>query len=172
MEKTDFGIRSLLNNYSFNDFIKDISIPLLVSTTLVIMSICKSNDSLELLSDIVNLALEIVPALFALLLTAYLFLLTFFQADKLHNLLSSQEGKELYLQLNSSFALCILVSVIALALSLVVYFVLKLDCFCIYADIINYGTIFILSLFLGFLVKIQFDIVIDLYNCGQVTFFM
>ena len=77
MEKTDFGIRSLLNNYSFNDFIKDISIPLLVSTTLVIMSICKSNDSLELLSDIVNLALEIVPALFALLLTAYLFLLTF-----------------------------------------------------------------------------------------------
>ena len=172
MEKTDFGIRSLLNNYSFNDFIKDISIPLLVSTTLVIMSICKSNDSLELLSDIVNLALEIVPALFALLLTAYLFLLTFFQTEKLQNLLDSQDGKELYVQLNASFALCILVSVIALTLSRVIYFVIKLGYTCMCADIINYVTIFILSLFLGFLVKIQFDIVIDLYNCGQTIFYI
>lgn len=172
MAKNNFGIKSLLNNYSFKDFIKDIIIPLIISVLLTMVSMCVVKDSFGLLSDVVDLALEIIPALFALLLTAYLFLLTFFQADKLHNLLSSQEGKELYLQLNSSFALCILVSVIALALSLVVYFVLKLDCFCIYADIINYGTIFILSLFLGFLVKIQFDIVIDLYNCGQVTFFM
>ncbi|WP_405310611.1 hypothetical protein [Methanobrevibacter sp.] len=165
--ETRFGIKALLKNYSFGDFIKDITIPLIVSSVLVMLSIYKKIDTLVLLSNIISLALEIVPALFALLLTAYLFLLTFFQAEKLQNILGSQKGKELYLQLNANFALCVLVAIIALSFSLTIYFVLDLGLCCIYADIINYVAIFTLSLFLGFLVKIQFDIAVDLYNCGQ-----
>ena len=66
MAKNNFGIKSLLNNYSFKDFIKDIIIPLIISVLLTMVSMCVVKDSFGLLSDVVDLALEIFPALFAL----------------------------------------------------------------------------------------------------------
>lgn len=172
MEKNNFGIKGILQHYSFIDYLKDIIIPFLFAVAIVLFAIYKKYDSLRLLVNVIDIALDIVPALFSLLLTAYLFLLTFMQTEKLRVLFSSDKGKQLLLQLNSSFALCVLTSAISLALVMVIYFVVKLEFLCVYADLINYFTIFIVSILLGFLIKIQFSIVIDLYNCGQATFYM
>lgn len=172
MEKNNFGIKGMLQYYSFIDWIKDVVIPFFCAVVMILFAIYQKDDSLNLLIDLVDIALNVVPALFSLLLTAYLFLLTFMQTDKLRLLFGSDNGKKLLLQLNSSFAICVLTSAITLALVLMIYFVVKLELSCIYADVVNYFTIFVVSVLLGFLIKIQFSIVIDLYNCGQATFYM
>lgn len=172
MKKNNFGLKGILCHYSFIDCLKDIAIPCLFSIVILFCAIYKQCNSLSLLISIIDIALIIIPALFSLLLTAYLFLLTFMQTDKLRVLFNSDDGKKLLLQLNSSFALCVLTSAISLALSLIIYIIIKLNFSCSLADIINYVVIFLVLLLLGFLIKIQFSIVIDLYNCGQVTFYM
>lgn len=172
MVKNNFGLRGILHHYSLLDYLKDIILPFLFSFIVMIFAIYKKCNSYGLLVNIIEMALNIIPALFSLLLTAYLFLLTFLQTDKLKVLFDSNDGKKLLLQLNSSFALCVLVAAISLAVSLVIYVVIKLGFSSSIADYINYCAVFFILLQLSFLVKIQLGIVIDLYNCGQATFYI
>ena len=70
----------------------------------------KDADILLQLKHLVEVGISIVPAMVALILTAYTIMLTFIIGDKFASIKKTKEGRQLIQDLNSSFAACLFVS--------------------------------------------------------------
>ena len=116
-----------------------------------------------------EIGLEIVPTMVALILTAYTLILTFVMSGGFSLVKNTSEGKELIKNLNSSFAICLIISTVSIIVMIVVSCVVSMDIKVQNPDVINYPVFFIICYLLVFSVSILIGIVIDVFNSGQTT---
>lgn len=115
-----FGWKAILKNYGWTNFWLDSILPLIVSLSLCTLMYVKDADILLQLKHLVEVGISIVPAMVALILTAYTIMLTFIIGDKFASVKKTEEGRQLIQDLNSSFAACLFVSIISIMAMLII----------------------------------------------------
>ena len=162
-----FGWKVVRKNYGWKNFFIDSTLPLLISSILsLIMYIVDANVFLQL-KHLISIGISIIPAMVALILTAYTIMLTFITGDKFSSIKKTIKGKKLILDLNSSFAACLFVSTISIIIMIFVSSIANLEIKINRPEIINYPIYFIICYFLVYSVSILIGIVIDIFNSGQ-----
>ena len=164
-----FGIKSMISSYSVEDLVKDAFFPLIVSLILLKLFYDSTEDTYSLVCKVVGISLTVIPAMIALMLTAYVFVMSFlFGKDIVSTMKNPEEGNKLLYTINASFGISLLVNVSAVIIFFVVYCVSQIKISVEYADIINYIVLFGVSFLVLLSIVMQIGIVIDLFNCGQV----
>lgn len=159
----------MIVSYSIADLVKDAFFPLIVSLILLKLFYDSTEDTYTLVCKVVEISLTIIPAMIALMLTAYVFVMSFlFGKDIVSTMKNPEEGNKLLYTINASFGVSLLVNVSAIIIFFVVYCVSQIKISVEYADIINYIVLFGVSFLVLLSIVMQIGIVIDLFNCGQV----
>lgn len=167
--KSDFGIKGIISSYSFTDFIKDAIFPIIVSVGLLILFMNSSIGSYSLVCTVTQVALTIIPAMIALMLTAYVFVMTFlFSKDALSTMTNPEEGEKLLYNINSGFGASLLINISSVVLFFIVYCVAQGNIKIVQADMVNYIVLFLLVFFVMLSIVLQINVIIDLFSCGQV----
>ncbi len=166
-----FGWKSVFRNYGWKNFFVDSILPMLISTLLCIVMYWKGADIFMQLKHLVGVGLSIVPAMVALILTAYTIMLTFIFGDKFASIKNTEEGNKLVQDLNSSFAACLFVSTISIITMIIVSNIANMKIAIECPNIINYPVYFLVCYLLVYSVSILIGIVVDIFNSGQTTLF-
>lgn len=138
-----FGWKAILRNYGWTSFWLDSILPLIVSLGLCTLMYVKDADILLQLKHLIGIGISIVPAMVALILTAYTIMLTFIVGDKFASIKKTEEGKKLIQDLNSSFSACLFVSTISIIAMIIVSSIANLGITIKYPNIINYPVYFL-----------------------------
>lgn len=166
-----FGWKAIMKNYSWASFWQDSILPLIVSFVLCTLMYIRDANILVQLRHLVDVGISIVPAMVALILTAYTIMLTFIIGDKFTSIKKTEEGKQLILDLNSSFAACLLVSTISIIVMIIVSCIANMGIEIEEPNAMNYSVYFFVCYLLVYSVSILLGIVIDIFNSGQTTLF-
>ena len=168
-KKSEFGWNSLFRNYGLKRFLKEIVLPLIISTTICVGTHFSSKDSLVILKAVTVLANEIVPALIGLVLAAYVVLLTFFTGNSFKKATETDKGKEFIKEINASFAACLTSLAVSVIFSIIIAICIEWGYTSEFAECLNIGVLFGVSFLLSYAIISIFGIIIDIYNCGQTT---
>lgn len=164
-----FGWKAILQNYGWKSFWQDSVVPLIISSILCILMYANDVDIFLQLKHLVNVGISIVPAMIALILTAYTILLTFIIGDRFISIKKMKEGRKLIQDLNSSFAACLLVSTISIIAMIIVSSIANMGIKINEPDKVNFTIYFFICYLLIYSVSILLGIVIDIFNCGQTS---
>ncbi len=163
------GWKAILKNYCLTNFWLDSILPLIVSLSLCTLMYVKDADILLQLKHLVEVGISIVPAMVALILTAYTIMLTFIIGDKFASVKKTEEGRQLIQDLNSSFAACLFVSIISIMAMLIISSIANMGLAIEEPNTVNYPVYFFVCYLLVYSVFILIGIVIDIFNSGQTT---
>ena len=166
-----FGLRAILKNYGWKSFGLDSILPLIISSSICIFLYLKEGNVFEQLKHLIEIGVSIVPAMVALILTAYTIVLTFFIGDKFILIRNTEKGKQLIQDLNSSFAACLLVSTISIITMIVISSIAHMEIKIEKPNFVNYPVFFFVCYLLVYSVSILFGTIIDIFNSGQTTLF-
>lgn len=162
-----FGWKVALKNYGWKGFFLDSILPILISSFLCVVMYWKNTDIYAQLRHLVEVGIGVVPAMVALVLTAYTIMLTFIISDRFSSIKDTQKGKELIQSLNSSFAVCLLVSTISIIILVVISSIINMKIEMQNPNTINYFIFFLVCYSLIYSISILIGIVIDIFNSGQ-----
>lgn len=141
-----FGWKTILRNYGWTSFGLDSILPLIVSLGLCTLMYVKDADILLQLQHLVGVGISIVPAMVALILTAYTIMLTFVIGDKFDSIKKTEEGRQLIQELNSSFAACLFVSTISIIAMIIISSIANIEIAIEKPNTVNYPVYFLVSL--------------------------
>lgn len=159
MEKV-FGLKAAWKNYGWKSFRTDSVLPIIISSMLVFCVHRTNGDMCLQLRHLVEVAL---------VLTAYALILTFVVSGGFSLVKKTAKGKELIKKLNSSFAICLIISTVSIMVMIVVSCIATMDVKIQNPNVINYPMFLIICYLLVFSVSILIGVVIDVFNCGQTT---
>lgn len=169
--KSIFGWNSVLHNYGLRGILLDSIFPLIVSFFLCFVIYLSNKDIYEQLKHLLGIGISVVPAMVALILTAYTIMLSFIIGDKFISIKNTKEGKELIEGLNSGFAACLFVSIVAIISMIIVSSIANMKIANEYSNSVNYIVFFLISYLILYSICILIGIVIDIFNCGQTALF-
>lgn len=164
-----FGWKNVLHNYGWKGILLDSILPIIISTTLCMVMYLNDSNVFFQLKHLIDVGLNVVPAMVALILAAYAILLTFIISDKFKSIKETENGKVLIIELNSGFAACLFLSSITIIVMIVTSCVVNLEIPMDNPCIINYSIFFLVCYLLLYSVAILINVVIDIFNCGQTT---
>ena len=164
-----FGWKNMLCKYTFYEFAKDSSLPLIISVLLCVIAAVSSLDIYDQLLKLLQIGISIVPLMAAFILTAYTIILSFFMGDKCTEIKDASEGKKLIEELNSSFAVCLFASAASIIVLVIATCIANMEFSSVYSNWINYPTYFVVCYLIMFSVSVLVGIIIDIYNIGQTT---
>lgn len=165
---TVFGLKAIIRNgLNFKLLIKDILIPFLISFTLAVFHLL-DGTLLSCINSVLELSLSIIPSIVGLSLTAYTIVNAFVLGSQAKEL-KTGNGVEFITKLNSSFAICLIISLLALIFSVICQLVDGCNIYTDYelADSINFIALILLITLLIYSIWCLFWIVIDIFNIGQ-----
>ena len=162
-----FGWSSVLHNYGWKGILSDSLLPIIISIVLCVLMYWKNVDIFMQLKHLVGVGISIVPAMVALILTAYTIMLSFIVGDKFSSIKKTREGKKLIQDLNSSFAACLFISTISIIAMIIVSGIANMGIPVKHSNFVNYFTYFSVCYLLVYSVSILIGIVIDIFNSGQ-----
>lgn len=163
-----FGWRAVFRGYTLRDWMKDSILPSIAAIVVFSLVIFSDVDVFEILKVVVRYATEILSSLVGFVLAAYAILLSLMASDKMQKFLSSDSGNKLATQLNGSFAAILMFSVCGLTYFFAFEIIAELNFHCSCADLINYSALLIAVYVVFFIFYTLVNIIVDLYNCGQV----
>ena len=149
-----FGWKTILRNYGWTSFGLDSILPLIVSLGLCTLMYVKDADILLQLQHLVGVGISIVPAMVALILTAYTIMLTFVIGDKFDSIKKTEEGRQLIQELNSSFAACLFVSTISIIAMIIISSIANIEIAIEKPNTVNYPVYFLVCYLLVYSVSI------------------
>lgn len=167
--KSIFGWKSAFNNYGWKGFLTDSILPFLISSILCVTIYLEDIDAFLQLKHLVEIGVDVVPAMVALILAAYAIMLTFILGEKFSTIKSTKAGKDLIKGLNASFAVCLLISTITIMILVVVSEIANMNIQSPNSDAINYLVLFTLSYLFIYSIAILIGITVGVFNCGQTT---
>lgn len=167
--KSIFGWKKVLNNYGWKGTLLDSILPVVISSLLCTIMYLKDADIFLQLKHLVGVGISIVPAMVALILTAYTIMLTFIIGDKFASIKKTEAGKKLIQDLNSSFASCLFVSTISIIAMIIISSIANMDIEIKDPNVVNYPVYFLVCYLLVYSVSILIGIVIDIFNSGQTS---
>ena len=159
----------MLKNYGWSSFVKDSIAPLTISFILCLLMYIKDADIFKQLRHLVGVGITIIPTILALILTAYTIILTFIIGGKFTSIKETEKGKELIKDLNSSFALCLIISTISIVVMVIISSIVNIEIEIREPNCVNYPIYFLVCYLLIFSIVILFGIIIDIFNSGQTT---
>lgn len=162
-----FGWKRVLYSYGWKGFLLDSMLPGIISVFLCFVIFLTDNDVYAQLKYLLGIGITIVPAMVALILTAYTLMLTFIIGDKFVSIRNTNKGKELIEGLNSSFAACLLVSTTSIIAMIIVSSIANMNIAIENSNRINYPVFFFICYLLLYSISILIGIVIDIFNSGQ-----
>lgn len=165
-----FGWPAVWKSYGWRSFFKDSIIPFIIS--VILCYLIAQKEPLEIyqhLLHLVGLGVSIVPAMVALILAAYTFILAFIMGDKIAEIKKKEEGQILIKNLNSSFAACLFVTTTSMVVLIIVSCISNLELKFDFSVGINLSAYFIISYLLFYSVIILFGVIIDVFDSGQTT---
>jgi hypothetical protein len=166
---TSFGLKAIIRNgLTLSLFLKDISIPFIIGIGVAVFLYVSDGDILLCLRYVLELALSVIPSIVGLSLAAYTIVNAFVLGSQAEEL-KTKEGIEFLTKLNSSFAICLIISLSSLMLS-VICRLIDICNVCIdvkWADFINAIVLSLLITSLIYSIWCLFWIVIDIFNVGQ-----
>jgi len=168
-ENSEFGWISLFRYYGLKGFLRDIIMPIIISTTICVGTCFSSKDSLEILKIVTGLANEIVPVMVGLVLAAYTVLLSFFTGDSFKKAIGTAEGRKFIKGINAGFAACLTILAVSVLVSIIIAVCIKWEYTSEHADCYNLCALFVLSFLLSYAITSIFGIIIDIFNSGQTT---
>ena len=145
----------------------DSILPILISSILCVIIYLKDIDVILQLKHLVEIGIDIVPAMVALILAAYAIMLTFILGEKFSSIKSTEAGKDLIKGLNASFAICLLVSTITIMILVIVSVIANMNVQSSNSETINYLVLFVLCYLFIYSIAILIGITVDIFNCGQ-----
>ena len=164
-----FGWKAILRNYGIIGWVIDSILPIIISSVICALIYIKDVDIFVQLQHLLEIGISIVPAMVALILTAYTIILTFIISDRFSSIKKTKEGKQLIQDLNSSFAACLIVSTISIITMIVISCITNMEIEIQEPNIVNYPAFFVICYLLVYSVSILLGIVIDIFNSGQTT---
>lgn len=164
-----FGWKNVLYNYGWKGILLDSILPVIISSILCSVMYWKDTNIFLQLKHLVNVGISIVPAMVALILTAYTIILTFIIGDKFTSIKKTKAGKKLIQDLNSSFAACLFVSTISIIAMIIISSIANMDIETNEPNAVNYSVYFFVCYLLVYSVSILIGIVIDIFNSGQIS---
>lgn len=164
-----FGWKNVLYNYGLKGILLDSILPVIVSSLLCSIMYWKDADIFSQLKHLVNVGISIIPAMVALILTAYTIILTFIIGGKFTSIKKTKAGKKLIQDLNSSFAACLFVSTISIIVMIIISSIANMDIEIKEPNAVNYSAYFFVCYLLVYSVSILIGIVIDIFNSGQIS---
>ena len=164
-----FGWSAVVRHYGCRSFCLDSILPFFVSLFLCILIYVKDANVFLQLKHLVGVGISIVPAMVALVLTAYTIILTFIVGDKFNSIKKTKEGCNLIQNLNSSFAACLFVSTISIIAMIIVSCISNMEIAIEDPNRVNYPVYFFVCYLLVYSVSILIGIIIDIFNSGQTT---
>lgn len=162
-----FGWKNVLYNYGWKGILWDSILPIAISSLLCTIMHWKDANIFLQLKHLVEVGISIVPAMVALILTAYTIMLTFIIGDKFTSIKKTGAGKKLFQDLNSSFAACLFVSTISIIAMIIISNIANMDIEIKEPNSVNYPVYFFVCYLLVYSVSILIGIVIDIFNSGQ-----
>ena len=168
-ENSEFGWNSLFRYYGLKGFLRDITLPIIISTGICIGTYLSFKDSLDILKTVTGLANEIVPAMIGLVLAAYTVLLTFFTGDSFKKATETDKGRKFIKGINAGFAACLTLLAVSVISSIIIAVCTEWGYTSEFAEYINMGALFGVSFLLSYAITSIFGIIIDIYNSGQTT---
>ncbi len=168
-DSTFFGWRSAFSVYGLKNFAIDSIIPAILSLLLVIVGVYSGADTYKMLGVIFSLGMSIIPVMISLLIAAYAILLSMFCSKTADDIAELDGGEELLANLNSDFAVSIYVSIVSILVILSGSFIHGLGILFEYSTLVNSVVSFLVLYLLCFSVLILKDLVIAIYDIGQVA---
>ena len=170
MGKYIFGWKAMLKNYGWSSFVKDSIVPLTISFILCLLMYIKDADIFKQLRHLVGIGITIIPTILALILTAYTIILTFIIGGKFTSIKETEKGKELIEDLNSSFALCLIISTISIVVMVIISSIVNIEIEIREPNCVNYPIYFLVCYLLIFSIVILFGIIIDILIVGRLLY--
>lgn len=164
-----FGWRNVIYNYGWKGFLLDSILPVMVSAFLSVTMYMNGSDVFLQLKHLIEVGLDVVPAMVALIFAAYAILLTFLTGEMFRDVKGNENGKDLIKRLNSGFAACLSISSVTLIVLIVVSCIANMDIGVACHYFVDYPVFAVISYLLVYSVFILMGIVIDIFNCGQTT---
>jgi len=164
-----FGWKKVLYNYGWKGIIKDSILPIIISIILCVIMYLNDTNVYIQLKHIIGIGIAVVPAMVALILTAYTIMLAFIIGDKFTSIKKTDAGRQLVQDLNSSFAACLFVSTISIIAMIIISSIANMEIEFDKPNAINYPAYFFVCYLLIYSVSILIGIVIDIFNSGQTS---
>lgn len=164
-----FGIKSMIASCSIKNLIEEVVFSGIVSWIMLKLVYAKTEDTYALVCKVVDVSLTIIPAMIALMLTAYVFVMSFLYGKSIVDAMKNpQRGESLLYKLNASFGISLLLNVSAVIVFFIIYCIAQVNISVEYADIINNIVLCGVTFVVVLSIIMQIGIIIDLFNCGQV----
>ena len=167
--KSLFGWSNVFSNYGLLDFVEDAWLPLVIALILLVVAKVSHADMYVQVEKILELGISIIPSMVALIVAAYTIMLSFILSDKVVSIKNKKGGKEFIQSINSSFAICLLISILTIIMMVLAKGVCNMgvEVEPTLAVIINNVVYFLSCFLLVYSISILIGIVIDIYNSGQ-----
>lgn len=172
---TIFGYKGIFRSYGWKDFFLDLWKPALFAVIGIGLCFISDMGSYEVVKKTVGLGISIMPSYLGLLVAAYTLLISFFTSEEAKKIMAMENkekeisGKELIVNLNGNFAVCVIGGVFCLLTSFIVSYISSLGLTFEYADVINNIVLFVLLFLLSFSMTTLFGVIQDIFNLGQCT---
>lgn len=168
-----FGIPGVLSLYTWKDFKKSLKYPLPFTLVVFAVFVVFSEDTYQLICDVVNLAVSVIPTIIGFVLAGYALLVGFGNKEFLMFLSKTRAGRPtLYQGLNSVFAFSLLFQLMFLIFASFVYFLIKLNFDLIFISnqvsyITNLLTLFVLIFGFFYSLFSVKDMIANVFSFGQ-----
>lgn len=162
-DKITLGIKDIFSKESRKGLQKDLLWTALVSFLITIgFYYYDKFDLYDLINTVLDKAMNIIPIIVTLVLTAYTILLSIM--NNLDIVAKDKEGNKLLLNTNRTFALSIIMSVVCLAAIFILFLFCQLKIEVEYNNIINHIGLFFILIFMSYPFISLINIVIDIFN--------
>lgn len=168
--KDESGWKKVSKFYAAKDFLKDSLIPAVISGLITVWVLTGFSDTFEILNNILNLSLEILPVILSLLIASYAIVLTIYWSDYGKKIRKIEVGKKLLSNLNSGFAAILMIMILGLLVCIVVQVVIWADLNTnsyLVAQAVNSIALFFILFILCFSVYSLKDIIANIFNLGE-----
>lgn len=164
-----FGWSSAIREYSWRSIFEDAIFPFIVSLLFVLSMIFINADSYVFLHTVIESAIDIIPIMLSFILAGYAILLSLYWSDFGSKVKGIADGGKLLNQINSSFAVTLLVMIAGIIVSVVARLIHGLQLRSEYSELINYSVCFIILFISIYSIWIIKDITINIYNLGKAS---
>ena len=164
--KKIFGLRGIWSRY-YREFFKDLLWPIVSSIVLLYFARHYRIYSPLVLQEAIKVGIAIIPVLLSVLVAGYVLLLTIYFSGNIDNFKSNKKGRDLLYAISANYALCIINSIIALVITIIISFFFQMELTSKYHTYVNYTCSAIVYVLLFYTLKNLKDLVLSLFDFGQ-----
>ncbi|MBQ7149454.1 MAG: hypothetical protein IJS06_00645 [Prevotella sp.] len=164
--KDIMGFPGILSRYK-KVILSDLIWPSLFTAALLGIAYRKDVYSPVVLKEAISVGLVVIPVLLSVLVAGYVLLLTIYFSGNIDCFKDKDEGRELLYSISANYAFCIVSSIGALVVTVVISFFFHLDLQSEFHVWVNYLSAAGIYLLLFFVLKNLKDLVIALFDFGQ-----